>query len=227
MIKDIKSKFPNIRDEILTDYYYTYTKLKHKALKEYGINFNINIGDDLETSEYGFSSISYNDEEKKAIGNFNLKVMEEQIKHLELKNDYLESSIFGTLVSALFHNYIKAILHFHYKDEISKYGVENAASDFIHLYFCEDILNFPQDQIFNKLNVLLQEMNFFGSFESKEELSDYCLKILNPIAFKISKSHSEFISANFKNDNNSEQIINEPSQAPNSDIYDSSSFIRN
>jgi len=224
MIKDIKSKFSHIPDSHLQEYYYVFTKLKHKALKEYGFKFDIEISDNFEPSEYGFSSTIYDDTEKKATGRFNLSHMKDQIKLLNLDEEHLTASIFGTLYSSLFHNYLRGLLHFNFKDEIEKHNVSNLAIDFIHLYFCEDILNFPEDQIYNKLNYLLQEMYHSGEFESKDELSEYCLKVLNPVAFQIARNHSDFLTTEFKNEKKLEQLTNNPSEAP---TYDTSSTTRN
>jgi len=94
---------------------------------------------------------------------------------------------------------------------------ENPSIDFIHLYFCEDILNFPNEQIFTKLNYLLQDMYSSGEFKDRDELADYCVNVLNPIAFKIARNHTEFMMYEFKNTKQKKEVINEPGEAPNAD----------
>jgi hypothetical protein len=84
--------------------------------------------------------------------------------------------------------------------------------DYIHLYFCEDVLNFPKDQIFNKLSAVLYEFNNTKQFDDKDELADYCIQVLNPICFEIAKSHAEFRSNSLEKERDTIEKPTEPQE---------------
>ena len=217
MIQDIKDKLPYLPENKLSEFYYIYSKLKQKAKKQYGFNFELKIDNTIEKSLYGFSNYEFNDSEKKISGFFNLDVFVDQLNSLDIEDKYsLESSAYFSLIASLFHTYTKGLVYFKYRDQLSKYNEEvlKISMDYIHLYFCEDVLNFPKDQIFNKLTVVLHEFNNTQQFDDKDELADYCLQVLNPICFEIARSHAEFSSNSLEKERDITEQPGEPGQAP-------------
>jgi hypothetical protein len=217
MIQDIKDKLPYLPENKLSEFYYVYSKLKQKAKKQYGFNFELKIDNTTKKSLYGFSSFEFNDSEKKISGFFNLDIFVNQLNTLDIEDKYsLESSAYFSLIASLFHTYTKGLVYFKYRDQLSKYNEEvlKISMDYIHLYFCEDVLNFPKDQIFNKLTAVLHEFNNTQQFDYKDELADYCLQVLNPICFEIARSHAEFSSNSLEKETYITEQPGEPGQAP-------------
>jgi hypothetical protein len=192
--KEFLKVFPNFDTFILDKINLVEFYLATNAKTKYKFDFSFNITDEIIEYGHTFTKTEIND---------NLKIVKSYINLEDFKNVFSnhlvgfeddQPSIFGSLVATMVNSYVRSICHMFYPDEMDHDNpiVTELLLDVININFISTILQYPEEQVRQKLGMALDALYRSDEFSSVQELKEFVFNRLSKVSEKIIFEHSHF-----------------------------------
>lgn len=213
--------FPELEAKVMEKLQLIKFYLITSARAEYKITLSYEFTD----NDIFFSQLTINRETKEAKCLIKLNDFREQLLQNLPDNTDMKSSVFASLTSILVNSYVEAICVVYHNSVLDhdNMDVNKLIVDICCLNFMWSVLDYPQDQISQKVDMTLHALYQTNQFSDVMEMRDYVLDKTKKISEDLISKHHHFgvyfkrIVNSLLGSNQTQELV--PGAANSTDLY--------